>query len=175
MIIFLARRRQPVREFDSSWDSILEIAMPEHSPEPWLHSKWDYNDVTVAGPIVDANNMLLVRNGDCGTVENFDRIVACVNVCKGIPTDVLSLATFDRTLEDTVDQHVRAVARKVLEYELYQMKEVLAKLLDEAKDLFFHLDHCKGDCRSTEQLDAGKGGGWSDEIKMASELLKSLD
>jgi hypothetical protein len=63
--------------------------MPEHSPEPWVHSKWDYSDCVVTGPIVDANNMCVVGSGPAATVEDFDRIVACVNALRGLNPEVV--------------------------------------------------------------------------------------
>lgn len=65
------------------------MTMPEHSPEPWVHAKYNYSDCVVAGPIVDGNNMLVVDSGPAATVEDFDRIVACVNALRGLNPEVV--------------------------------------------------------------------------------------
>jgi hypothetical protein len=60
--------------------------MPEHSPEPWVHTG---APLGMAWKINDANGNLAVRPEDCGTVENFDRIVAAVNFCRHMSTEFL--------------------------------------------------------------------------------------
>lgn len=64
--------------------------MTEHSPEPWYMDS-DPNGATIR----HADGGFVFRTG---SKENQRRIVACVNACKGIPTEVLC----DIALMDTL-------------------------------------------------------------------------
>ncbi len=64
----------------------------KHAPEPWkITSSW--NDFTIEGP---SNEEIIFQDGPHGTPTiksaNAERIVACVNACKGIedPTAFIS-------------------------------------------------------------------------------------
>lgn len=55
--------------------------MADHSPEPWHVSLgFDHHE------IVDANGKMLATSQNKYVLE---RIVACVNACKGVPTEEL--------------------------------------------------------------------------------------
>ena len=58
--------------------------MPEHSPEPW---SWNAKEMV----LYDAQGEVVLDNGECYQVrdEDFVRIVACVNFCKGLSTEFL--------------------------------------------------------------------------------------
>ena len=67
-------------------------AAPAHTPEPWRHLGWEAGDGVIRGPVQpgrSAGALVAVVGGDTGdpehpSVENGDRIVACVNALKGV-------------------------------------------------------------------------------------------
>ncbi len=62
--------------------------MSEHSPEPWAVKETIKGEECFVG--VDANGKWLESDPYDGvSEENWRRIVACVNACKGIPTEWL--------------------------------------------------------------------------------------
>ncbi len=84
--------------------------MPDHSPEPWVYYKsgggpWDSRVIRCA----DDTTLAVLRPDDASVAEvcpesghveaNAERIVACANACKGLPTEYLEwLAAEDRIL-----------------------------------------------------------------------------
>lgn len=59
-----------------------------HSPEPWTINEYAcdlYVEDAAGNPVTTNNNELKNEMTD----DNIRRIVACVNACRGIPTDVV--------------------------------------------------------------------------------------
>jgi hypothetical protein len=79
--------------------------MTEHSPEPW--------EVSVYLSIVDADDNPIFL--ECSNLRNAQRVVACVNACKHLPTNYLEwLAENERFLVGT---SVKSIAAAIAEYE----------------------------------------------------------
>lgn len=62
--------------------------MSEHSPEPWREGE----DMGFQlRQVLDANG-LQVCAAEAGSPDDIHRIIACINACKGIPTEDLEFS-----------------------------------------------------------------------------------
>lgn len=69
-----------------------------HSPEPWTQKPFECNCGKMQGTkVVDANGEPV------NLQEHLDRILACVNACKDVPTDVLENVRFLNPAADPMD------------------------------------------------------------------------
>lgn len=85
-----------------------EVAMSEHSPEPWSHVRGD--------GITRCSIILHGHTGACEeqhiakdvAIEDAERIVACVNFCQHLPIEVIEKLTEAQVGPATLAQWVRA-------------------------------------------------------------------
>ena len=71
--------------------------MSEHSPEPWsIYEKGGFIEDASGVVVVDGTSFFRDRKGDPRTREahwpDLERIIACVNACKGISNETLKAA-----------------------------------------------------------------------------------
>lgn len=78
----------------------------KHTPEPWRAQAWSSHaarTVLVDDPAALTGKRVIA---ECDTEEDARRIVACVNACAGLTTDLLECKTIGEASETMVDRLV---------------------------------------------------------------------
>jgi hypothetical protein len=112
-----------------------------YSPEPWRLEDRKDSDYDKYVTILDANNVEVIEGGlsgeDCCACSGHpamlqidaERIVACVNACRGIPTEVLRFADAGEVLDNTATKHAKNVAVALLKAHGYEVREPYSQIV----------------------------------------------
>lgn len=160
--------------------------MPEHSPEPWRLERREASREEYTA-LVDDHGMTILHGCTIGKSEDIavacwdqddmDRIIACVNACRGIPTEVLSQPEMNRTLVALTTEFGKKAAA-AMENQLRGLNpEVVPELVGMIKELNGALSdllngvllYCGGE--SNVYVVDHRGENATAAIKKARELL----